>query len=194
MRDEEKTSKAVAAKRLDDFGLAEKKPDVPDPYRSGYGYGSNYGVGANSYGAAKSGGYAPPKFLQKDQSARMAGSTSASTPSDAGATRKHIGERTAQYAPHSYITSEEKYSVGERLKFDEAAVFSEASAKFIVNRVHEAMADALERYGLAWTSGVALNMKAQIRDSLEGCCYGKRLEDGSKAYVAVRVQDNEIDR
>lgn len=191
----EKTTKSIAGDALSSLGLGEEKKKPVERHRD-YGSGSFMrqsdddwlrGGRSNSYGRAKAGEDDEdiPLFLRRGEGSRSVSSSPASP-------RKHTSERTASYAPHSYITSEEKFKVGDSMKLAEAALFSEEAAKFIGNRVHEAMADALEKYGLVWTGAASTALKAAVREQFENCTF-KKPHDGGSQYVAVRVGKSELD-
>lgn len=188
----EKSTKAIAGDALSSLGLGEEKKKPVE--REGYGRGFMrqsdddwLKTGRSSYARAKGGEDDEdiPLFLRRGEGSRPVSSSPASP-------RKHTSERTASYAPHSYITSEEKFKVGDSMKLSEAAVFSPEAAKFIANRVHEAMAEALEKYGLIWTGAASVRLKEAVRAEFENCTFKKPINGGSQ-YVAVRIGSAEHD-
>jgi len=196
----ERSTKSIAGDALSSLGLGEEKKPVERQrgYGSGYGQGSFMRQSDEDWlrGGRSGGSYARAKAGEDDEDIplflRRGAEGSRSVSSSPASPRKHTSERTASYAPHSYIKSEEKFKVGDTMKLAEAALFSEEAAKFIANRVHEAMADALERYGLIWSGAASAALKAAVREQFENCTYKKPIDGGSQ-YVAVRVGKSEID-
>lgn len=189
-------SRKVGQAQLDALGLEQEKPKAeprrqPEPRRSGYDYTDD-----DLFSRPPGGRHSNPiddvdvpDFLKRGNSYAAAKAGADRVTSSAGSPRKHTGERTALSAPHSYTRLPEPIKVGTST-VKEAAEFSPAALTAIVKDVHNAMADALQKHRIVWTSQVAMAMKDMIRQSMkDGCLYMKDVRGGGHDFVALKESE-----
>ena len=186
-------SRKVGQAQLDGLGLEQPKPK-PEPRSRGYDYTDDDLFSRPSGGrhSNPNDDLDVPDFLKRDYRTNSYAAAKAGADrvtSSAGSPRKHTGERTALSAPHSYTRLAEPIKVGTST-VKEAAEFSPEALTAIVKDVHNAMADALQKHRIVWTSQVAMAMKDMIRQSMkDGCLYMKDMRGGGHDFVALKESE-----
>lgn len=183
----DRISKAVADERLAKSGLEAKKA-AEKPAENHYGgmyypgraappprYGPREGVNIDE------GMPDIPRFLRRDKGA--------SGTHSAGPTHKHSTERkTAEYLPHNFVQVDQKIKVTEGVELSDVAQFSPAALGFIEKRVHEAIADALEKYGLIWTSNASEQTRQFVKALVRSTMY--RDKAAGKMFAVVEAEED----